>query len=371
MNTRTLKVIAINLLVFATLLALVEIVLQGLALARPSYEVLFLQPDRKLGWKQVPNLRWQWAGHHWYAADFSVPIATNPLGFRDSVREAGKPDGVRRVALLGDSFIEAVQVPFEATAGQRLEQILNADRRDSQPRWEVLNFGISNFGIGQYALTWDQYASQYSPDYVTIFVAGLHMKRTVTKYEHGAFSRQASLSVRPTFRLQDGKLVEEPALDYEAFVAAQNRLVANEFDGARARRRMQLITPYLYREFRNGLSAAIRPRASPSPGTADPISQDMLEVNLEIIRDLGRKVSVAGGKLIVLDATRFFGNDEALSSTLRAWCEKHDLGYVPVYAGLLSASQSGTPTRWAHDSHLNVAGNEILASEVATWIAQH
>src|SRR6476661_2481574 len=139
MLARAFRIVAINLMVFVCILLSVELALQGIALTWPSYEVLFLQPDRALGWKQVPNFQWRWAGHHWYAADFSVPVRTNANGFRDLDRATSKQDGTRRVALLGDSFIEAVQVPFESTAAQRLQQMLNASSSAAPVRWEVLN----------------------------------------------------------------------------------------------------------------------------------------------------------------------------------------------------------------------------------------
>ena len=92
----------------------------------PSYDVLFLEPERTVGWTQVPKLEWTWAGVEWYAKDYSIRIRTNSLGFRDLERSPTRPEGTVRVALLGDSFVEAIQVPFEKTAGQLLEARLNA-----------------------------------------------------------------------------------------------------------------------------------------------------------------------------------------------------------------------------------------------------
>src|SRR3990167_2272277 len=120
MKAEAFKILGVNLLVFLGLLVLLEATGQIIAVIRPSYDVLFLQPDKAVGWKQVPNLRWTWAGYYWYAPNFSVEVETNPLGFRDLAREFPKPQRVSRVAVLGDSFIEAVQVPLEKTATQIL-----------------------------------------------------------------------------------------------------------------------------------------------------------------------------------------------------------------------------------------------------------
>src|SRR5262245_16314142 len=110
---RAVFIVAVNVAVLFGFVFSLELSGQIITVLHPSYEVLFLLPDKTLGWTQVSNLRWTWTGLHWYAADFSVEVKTNSLGFRDLDRDAGHPDGVKRVALIGDSLIEAVQVPFE------------------------------------------------------------------------------------------------------------------------------------------------------------------------------------------------------------------------------------------------------------------
>jgi lysophospholipase L1-like esterase len=360
MLARAFRIVAINLMVFVGILLSVELALQGIALTWPSYEVLFLQPDRALGWKQVPNFQWRWAGHHWYAADFSVPVRTNANGFRDLDRATSKQDGTRRVALLGDSFIEAVQVPFESTAGQRLQQMLNASSSAAPVRWEVLNFGISNYGVGQYLLTWDEYVHRYRPDYVAIFVAGLHMRRTVARFEQGAFpASRESLWVRPTFRIEGDRLVEEPARDFEEFVRVQNAVNHQDFGGQRSRIRRELITLRYGRQLARLVGDRVSAKA---PSSADAgLDGKTLEVNRKIIEELGRRVAGSGGKLIVLDVSRYFGDPDAVSQALRRMCEANRFDYIAVYEDLLRANANGVSTRWRNDGHLNIAGNEILA----------
>ncbi|MGH2359829.1 MAG: hypothetical protein ACRDGM_04710, partial [bacterium] len=73
---KALKIAGINVLVFLGLLLLLEAVGQIVARVRPSYDVLYLQPDEFVGWKQPPNLRFTWAGFDWYAAAFSVDVLT-------------------------------------------------------------------------------------------------------------------------------------------------------------------------------------------------------------------------------------------------------------------------------------------------------
>ncbi|MGH8547405.1 MAG: SGNH/GDSL hydrolase family protein [Methylococcales bacterium] len=365
MKAKALKIIGVNILVFLGLVLLIEATGQMIAVIRPSYDVLFLQPDEGLGWKQVPNLHWTWTGFFWYAADFSVEVETNPLGFRDLAREFSKPQGVTRVALLGDSFIEAVQVPLTKTATQLLERRLNTSlgRDPEHPqRWEVLNFGISNYGVGQYLLTWEQYASRYHPDYVAIFVARLHMKRTINKYEYGAFTATAKekLWIRPTFRIENGSLIREPAKDFNKFVEAQEDLTKAEFAGKKIRRkRMQLLTLYYARRIRDDLGRLFRRfyQTSDQITTSPRIDPDadgaLFAVNLKIIEDLGRKVHSAGSRLVVLDASQYFGDNEIVSRTLNEFCAKYGFGYIPLYKDLFKANMSGISPRWSYDGHFN------------------
>ena len=75
------------------------------------------------------------------------------------------PAGTLRIALLGDSYIEAFEVPFEKTAGEVLERRLSALRGTPV---EVLNFGEGGYGTGQELLTLQHEVWKYSPDLVLL-----------------------------------------------------------------------------------------------------------------------------------------------------------------------------------------------------------
>jgi len=378
MIVRFLKILGVNALIFLGLLLLLEAAGQIVAKVRPSYDVLYMMPDKVVGWKPAPNIRFTWAGAEWYASDFSVDIKTNSHGFLDRARETAKPQSVTRIAVLGDSFIEAAQVPRHHTATQLLEQLLNAAperaARRSQ-KWEVLNFGVSNYGVGQYLLAWEEYASKFSPDYVAIFVAKYHMGRTIHKYSWGAFTatKNDRLWIRPTFRMENGFLVREPARDFEKFVRVQQDLLKSEFGGNISRRKPPRLLTLHYARL---MWRELKPELKKLLGRADiKMSRgpegEMIALNLKIIEDLGRSVSVAGGKLVVLDASQYFKDHEAVSRQLNEFCAKHGFGYVPVYQDLLKANANGIATRWNFDTHFNEAGNMILAAALYEWVAQN
>lgn len=95
-----------------------------------------------------------------------VHVRTNSLGFRGPEPQRPKPEGVRRVVVLGDSFISAIQVEFEETMCNHLEIALNESSRDI--RWEVLNFGVTGSGTADQHVRYLQTLRTLEPDVVLV-----------------------------------------------------------------------------------------------------------------------------------------------------------------------------------------------------------
>src|SRR5206468_3770170 len=106
------------------------------------------------------------------------------------------------------------QMPLEATAARVLQRRLDA----RGPRSEVLNCGVSGYSPGQALLLWDR-LSRSSPDRVFLLLSEIMMVRIAQRTE-GTFGSRP-LWVRPTFRLVEGRLVREPAADYDEVVRVQ------------------------------------------------------------------------------------------------------------------------------------------------------
>jgi hypothetical protein len=367
---RALLLLAAQATLLLGVAALLEAGGQLWALFHPAYRVLFLEPDRDLGWTLAPGLRFVWTGTEWYARDFSVPVTVNSLGFRDAERREAKPPGVVRIALLGDSYVEALQVPFEKTAGQLLQKRLAVTMPDR--RFEVLNFGVSNYGIGQCLLVWERHVRRFAPDHVFLPVAVLHLRRTVTEHEGGAFPRTARLrlSVRPTFGLETTGLVRHPARDHERLVDIQRRLMEEEFGGGRITRQPPRLflayhAPRIWHAPKPWSRLGARGEAldPPAPvGTQGGVDPQTMQVNLALIQALGRDVRAHGGSLTVVDFVRFFDRRlEMVSAVLRRACRYNGFGYVDLSRYLEHAHRVGARTTWPNDFHFSEAGNQAFA----------
>jgi hypothetical protein len=371
---RALGIASLILLSLLASAALVELGGRVLSLLYPAYDVVFLQPDRVVGWKQVPDLTYRWTGSHLYAADFSVEIRTNSSGFRDRERSLPKAPDTLRIGLLGDSMVEALQVPFEQTAGALLEGTLREARRAAGGgEVEVLNFAISSFSLGQYLLVWEEIARAFRPDYVVAFVSGIQMARTVRSAEPGAFPATAhrSLDVRPTFGLGRNGLVRRPAKDYEAFVSAQREVIDGSFGGRRMRKRGGSLLLWVVGRLRE---LASRPSAVAGPIPARPrwvVGEPVLRVNLAVLEELARQTRASGARLVLVDASTYFvPGAEKQQRRLERLCDELGLGYIPLARDLNEANAEGVATRWRYDVHFNEAGNRIFAEAMVRWLTE-
>lgn len=138
-------------------LVVCEILLRFLGVGYPVY--VWMDPVR--GVAHIPGTKSskQYEGHSW--------IEINSDGWRGPEVALKHPPGTFRIALLGDSYIEAFEVPFEKTAGEVLERRLSA-LRDTPV--EVLNFGEGGYGTTQQLLTLQHEVWKYSPDLVLLAV---------------------------------------------------------------------------------------------------------------------------------------------------------------------------------------------------------
>ncbi|MEM7204767.1 MAG: SGNH/GDSL hydrolase family protein [Planctomycetota bacterium] len=114
--------------------------------------------DPWLGWALIPGAK---AVSHRLAPPVEYRI--NSKGLRsDQEHDYRAPDAIRRVVLLGDSNTFGFGVPIEAHFSSRLERLL-------EPA-EIINLGVSAFGIDQELLSLRYEGLRYGPDLVIAYI---------------------------------------------------------------------------------------------------------------------------------------------------------------------------------------------------------
>ncbi len=165
----------------------------GLRLAGISFPS-FYQEDPDRGGALRPGTE------GWFRKEGEAHVRINSDGLRDREHTLAKPPDMFRIAVLGDSFAEAMQVPAEKAFWAVLERELSGCQGLAGRKPEVLNFGVSGYGTAQELLTLRHRVWKYRPDLILLaFFAGNDVRNNSR-----ALNRDPRI---PYFVRQDGRLV--------------------------------------------------------------------------------------------------------------------------------------------------------------------
>lgn len=150
----------------------------------------FWQPDKRVGYALIPGKEGFWK------TEGLAYVKVNTKGLRDREHAYEKKSDTYRVIILGDSFMEAVQVPFEKSFPALLEEKLNS--RSSARHFEIINLSMSNFGTTQEYLYFKNEGIKYNPDLVILAFY-------INDIANNSYKLQTFLS-RPFFKSENGIL---------------------------------------------------------------------------------------------------------------------------------------------------------------------
>jgi hypothetical protein len=258
----------------------VEVALRILGLVPPSF---FYRLDPLTGLSHRPGAR------GWYRHEGEAYIEINERGLRGSPVSENKPRETLRIALLGDSFAEAFQVPFGRTLGSVLEQELASS---CAPNAEVIGFGVADYGTAQELLTLRERVWQYEPDIVVLAIFTANDIRNNSR-------ELDSNPNRPYFTLEAGALVpdnkfhdwQEPRRVYKSIISRSALL--SQLDHLRAR------LMAAWRSDRQvGAELGIDARIYTKPSTAD--WQEAWAITELLLLAIEREVKEHNAKLLVV-----------------------------------------------------------------------
>lgn len=139
----------------------------------------------------------------WYRKEGASYVRINSQGLRDREHELEKPPAALRIAVVGDSYAEALQVEqadaFWAVAERELQQQCPAV---AGRNIEAVNFGVSGYSTAQEMLTIRHHVFQYSPDIVLL---AFTTNNDITDNSR-ALKRADEM---PYYTLRDGRLVPD------------------------------------------------------------------------------------------------------------------------------------------------------------------
>lgn len=197
----------------ARLLLLIGGILVALLIAEVALRVsgfTYFNPyiaDRDVGYSLRPG------AEGWWQKEGLTYVKINSHGFRDREHTIAKPPDTLRIAVLGDSYGEAFQVPLENAFWSVMERKLQECPQAARSKVEVLNFGVSGFSTARELILLQKRVWQYSPDVIVLLVTTGNDVRDNSR----TLNAYANLPL-PYFVSQDGRLILDDSL-----LAARNR----------------------------------------------------------------------------------------------------------------------------------------------------
>ena len=196
------KLLAAILAIFVSLLGALLLLEGGVRLfklARPAENPgwFFKVPDPITGWGRMANSEGRWF-NELYEFDTYIRYNSRELRAPESLDYA-KPAGVYRVMVLGDSFVEALQVDLAQTFFQRFGEHLDGAGMDV----EVIGVGAGGWGTDQALLWFENEGVKYQPD--TVILAVFPSNDFMDNAEALSVANRGAV-LKPFFALDNGEL---------------------------------------------------------------------------------------------------------------------------------------------------------------------
>ena len=159
-NKILLKNICISCIAVVVFTIILEIIIRTTHLF--GARISWVKPDPVTAYRFTPNAT------YWYLKENNHPIAgkINKYGWRDRDWSILKPVNTVRIAVLGDSFVEAFQVESNRTFLALTEMILNSDKKKY---YELMNFGRTGATQTEELIILENDVIKFSPDAVILF----------------------------------------------------------------------------------------------------------------------------------------------------------------------------------------------------------
>lgn len=250
-----------------------------------------------------------------------------------------------RVALMGDSFTEGGQVPFD----QSFAGLLESAARD---RCEVRNYGTRSYSPAIYLVQWTREVADWNPDVVFLLLFGNDVREDVNYLRHS--TRDDRGFPTALHGPDDGWLVSRLRTLYVARFA---RMV-----GLRAQWAWQH-----HGEEQWTVGGVVE--ENPEWGGETPA----------LVKEIDRRVRAAGSKLVVMAVPsryRLMGDGRIkvegdFHATVKQFTAKHGIEFLDLFVPFERASKAGHSLFFRQDIHFAEDGHRVTAAAIARAYADY
>jgi lysophospholipase L1-like esterase len=341
----------------------------------------YLERHPRLGHFNVPGF------DGWIkTSEFTTRVTISPLGLRDPRTEYARPADTHRILVLGDSFVEAVQVDASKTVAARLEASLQ--QHSSRPV-EVINAGVAGYGTGQEMLLLDQEGVRYQPNVIVLVV---FLGNDIGDNSYRPDPARSEQTTRPTFELDSERMIRvEPGARSETGTGFRQALrscclLYNVFETGvlmklshgpvRDQPEFELDGRYLVRSL-------YETKPDPEMSRAWRITERLLGMMRDRASSEGVPFVIVGASdWLALDETAWqerLGESRAASGRYAPDVPNRMLGEIAGRLGVpyldllptLASTSSREPLYFPIDTHWTPAGHAVVAEAIEAKLREH
>lgn len=349
------------------------------------------EADPDLGWSHRPGAQ-STISNLPDQAPYEVSISEKGLYDLDYPYE--RPAGGFRALVVGDSFVENVQVALSRRAFQSLEDGYAAN---SDAPYEIIEMGVARYSPSQYYRAYQLEGRRYAPDLVIVVI---YLGNDLDEmHPDGAHNVIAGIAERDRqLTLEDGALVEVEASRWQppdgvrasmpllrrAHIALdQNLTLYRLFAAGR-------IEPSMLAH-RLGAAGGTIPLAGHfEAGYEDPLIAEVWPIFAAVIAALRDAAEADGAQFAAVIAPEMYAVHQAwyfedypqvepyrarfdpdkLETRVAALLETLDCPYLSLTPALRDAAESGEPVYYRANTHWSPAGHVAVAAALSAWFEE-
>lgn len=352
---RVVRLVLGNLLVFACIMGFAACGLEVWARTQP--ENAFVGFDPVLGYALRPHAEGVYRGLSMLAPNPAIrtEVHVNSMGLRGPERDPDPAPGRPRALIVGDSFVQAFEVPYERT----FYALDEARAAALGTPIELVPMGVMGYGQGQELLWLRDRGVALRPELV---VAVFFVNNDIADNSYAL----TPSNIRPYFELVDGQLElrhragTAARIKYQAATWLRSYRIYKELGG-----RIGIL-----RSLASRLGVTnLQKRGRPADRTrADARLRDAFELTFALLREMRRTAVEAGSDFAVayMGDSRT-GSEASAHELVERFCHEAEIDCLDLNQGMAGHEEYFIPS----DHHWSEAGHRVVAERMwERWFAK-